>query len=174
VAKGLCYKPEGLGLDSRWGEIIFYPIHQIIPAALGPGVHSVSKKNEYQKQKKIIVLGSGAQPVRRAKNLTAICESRLSRQRGIFNISRPYRPPRPVTGIALRRIKNSDFVLLAADCALCLLSRKAALYIRAFVRLRHLGVTVKYNWKAWNATNTYTHTCRGIGMVLISSCTPFN
>jgi hypothetical protein len=29
----------------------FFPIYLILPAALGPGVHSASNRNEYQKQK---------------------------------------------------------------------------------------------------------------------------
>jgi hypothetical protein len=31
--------------------LAFYSIYLILPAALGPGVHSVSNRNEYQKQK---------------------------------------------------------------------------------------------------------------------------
>jgi hypothetical protein len=45
-------------------------------------------------------LGSKVRLVVRADNLTAICEL-LSRQCGILNISLPYRPPTPVTGIVL-------------------------------------------------------------------------
>jgi hypothetical protein len=50
VVKALCYKPEGRGFEIRWGKLIF-SIYLIIPAALGPGVYSVSNINEYQKQK---------------------------------------------------------------------------------------------------------------------------
>jgi hypothetical protein len=45
-------------------------------------------------------LGSKVRPVRRADNLTAVCEP-LSIQCAILNISQPYRPPLPVTEIAL-------------------------------------------------------------------------
>jgi hypothetical protein len=50
VVKALCYKLEGRRFETRWGEWIF-SIYLILPAALGPGVHSASNRNEYQKQK---------------------------------------------------------------------------------------------------------------------------
>jgi hypothetical protein len=46
----LCYKPEGRGFETRWGEL-FLSIYLIIPVALGPGVYSASNRNEYQKHK---------------------------------------------------------------------------------------------------------------------------
>jgi hypothetical protein len=50
VIKALRYKPEGAG--SRSDEVNeFLSIYLILPAALGPGVYSVPKRNEYQKQK---------------------------------------------------------------------------------------------------------------------------
>jgi hypothetical protein len=49
---------------------------------------------------KIIFLGSKVRLVCTTDNLTAFV-SLLSRQYGILNISQPYRPPRPVTGVTL-------------------------------------------------------------------------
>jgi hypothetical protein len=48
IVKALCYKPEGRGFETWWGERIV-SIYLILPAALSPGVHSASNKNEYQK-----------------------------------------------------------------------------------------------------------------------------
>jgi hypothetical protein len=53
--------------------LIFFSIYLILPAALGPGVHSAFNRNEYQKQE-IMFLGSRARSVRRVDKLTAICE----------------------------------------------------------------------------------------------------
>jgi hypothetical protein len=74
----------------------FFSIYLIPPAALGPKVYSASNRIEYQKQK-IMFLGSRARPVRKADNLTAICEPIVYTMWDL-NISRP---PRPITGIAL-------------------------------------------------------------------------
>jgi hypothetical protein len=92
VVKALYYKLEDHGLETRRGQLIF-SIYLILPAALGPEVHSVSNRKEYQQQKQN-VLGSRARPV-------PTSESRLSTQCGILNISQPYRPQRPATGIVL-------------------------------------------------------------------------
>jgi hypothetical protein len=41
-------------VGSRPGEVnYFFSIYLILPAALGPGVHSASNRNEYQKQKNV-------------------------------------------------------------------------------------------------------------------------
>jgi hypothetical protein len=47
VVKTLDYKRGGRGFETRWGEIL--KIYLILPAALGPVVHSTSNRNEYRK-----------------------------------------------------------------------------------------------------------------------------
>jgi hypothetical protein len=65
-------------------------------------------------------LGSRARSVHKTDNLTAMPSvSRLSRQCGILNISQPYRPPRPVTGIALLYGDGVLPVRYELDCKYC-------------------------------------------------------
>jgi hypothetical protein len=79
----------------RWISSIYLNF----PAALGSGVYSASNRNEHQKNKKCF----GGVERGRCLGLTTLppSVSRLSRQYGILNISHPYRPSRPVMGIAL-------------------------------------------------------------------------
>jgi hypothetical protein len=64
-------RSSGLRLD----KVIFLILNLVFnPSALGPGVYSASDKNEYQKQKRIMFLGSKVRPMRRTDSLTAICE----------------------------------------------------------------------------------------------------
>jgi hypothetical protein len=99
MSTGAIYKIYVIGrkFETRWGEIIIY---LILKAALGPGVYSASNRNEYRKHKKKCFWGAKCGW---CMGLTTLPPSmiRWSRQCGIFNISQPYRPPRPVTGIAL-------------------------------------------------------------------------
>jgi hypothetical protein len=44
----------------------------MLPTAIGNGVQTASNRNEYQKQKKKIFLGSKVRPVRKTDNITAV------------------------------------------------------------------------------------------------------
>jgi hypothetical protein len=71
VVKALCYRPEGRGFETQRGEWIF-SIYLILPATLGPRVHSDSETST--RSRKIALLGSKARSVHRADNLSVICE----------------------------------------------------------------------------------------------------
>jgi hypothetical protein len=94
--------PEGRGFEIRRCQ--WFLIDLILPATLGPGVYLASNKNEYHKQKKW--------GVERGRNVRLTTSpaflSRFSRQFGTHNISVPYKPPRPVTGIAFPLYLHND------------------------------------------------------------------
>jgi hypothetical protein len=50
VVKEPCYKPKVAGSRPDKLNDIFFLIFLILPAALGPEVHSATNRNEYQKQ----------------------------------------------------------------------------------------------------------------------------
>jgi hypothetical protein len=75
-------------------------MYLILPAALALGFTQPLTEMSTTNIKIIMFLGSKVQQVRRVDNIMPSV-SHLSRHCGIFNISQPYRPPRPVMGIAL-------------------------------------------------------------------------
>jgi hypothetical protein len=71
VVKALCVKPQGRGVETRRGELIF----SNLPNPSGstrPGFYWSSNRKPYQKQK-VTCLERKARPVSRAIKLAAIC-----------------------------------------------------------------------------------------------------
>jgi hypothetical protein len=71
VLKVQCYKLEGHGSETQWGEWIF-PIYLILPAALGHGICSASNNEMSARSRKIMILGGKAWPVCRADCLDTV------------------------------------------------------------------------------------------------------
>jgi hypothetical protein len=59
-------------MDLRPDEHWIFSVYLILPAALGPRVYSASNRNEHEKQKRKIFLGSKKQMAYKAYSLTAI------------------------------------------------------------------------------------------------------
>jgi hypothetical protein len=77
-------------------------------------------------------LGSTARPVRRAENLTAICEP-MSGQYRILNISQPYGPPRLVTRTVYFVYKKNNMSRMGFEPMIPVLERLKTFRILCFI-----------------------------------------
>jgi hypothetical protein len=95
VVKALCYKPEGHGFETQTGEGNFFNL----PTLSGRITALESTQPLTEMSTRNLPRDKGW-PACKANN-SPPSMSLLSRQCEILNISQPYRPSRPVTGIAL-------------------------------------------------------------------------
>jgi hypothetical protein len=144
MVKALCYKPGSLQVSVQMWLLNVVQFILILSTALCPGIYSASNINEYQRQKKcfwgvelglcvgltilppfmsrlsrkctILNISQPYRPPRPVTGIALLFMSRLSRQCGILNISQPYRPPRPVTGMRLTQFFVAAVTCLPSRC----------------------------------------------------------
>jgi hypothetical protein len=99
MVEALCYKLEGRGFETRcanWISSIYLIFWRQYDLRFSQPLTGLSTRN------KIEICFWGVERGRCARpTISSPSVSRLSIQWVILNISQPYRPPRPVTGIAL-------------------------------------------------------------------------
>jgi hypothetical protein len=88
------HKPEGSGFESR-------RVHFLNDLILLAPPQPWGRLSFSQKWVPGIILGGKRRPVRKADNLTAICEPIVQTKFGSLDVSQPHGTSRPVTGIVL-------------------------------------------------------------------------
>jgi hypothetical protein len=132
VVMALCYRSNGRGSETPWGERHF-SMYLILPAALGPGVLSKSTTS-----RKIMFLGREARPVRRVDNRAAACVNKASHNpAGLHGLLRSLRT---CLFLCENRVCCDFFLLVSTYTLSCKLSSRPSKHSRGHARQHTVSI----------------------------------